>query len=159
MAAKILGLVVLSLLGGAVANAQSYKAVELNPLPGGDSTIGTSINNKGQVAGFGTDLLDGLGRETSAAIWNGTTPTLIAHSGGVLDPIGNAINNSGIVVGSLGKGGPIVWTPTSGVTSLLKPTKDRKPTMAPEMDPTSAASALALLLGSVIVLRGRKSHA
>jgi probable HAF family extracellular repeat protein len=155
MTTKILGLVVLSLLGGAVANAQTYKAIELTPLPGGDSTVGTAINNKGQVTGFGTDLLDGLGQETSAAIWNGTTPTLIAHSGGVLDPIGNAINNSGIVVGSLGKGGPIVWTPTSGVTSLPGDTFDgsanginRKGQIVGYTDPIEPFQAVATLWSS-----------
>jgi hypothetical protein len=76
MTAKILGLVALSPLSGAIANAQTFTATELSPLPGGTYTYGAAINNAGQVVGYGNDFLSSIGAlQESAVIWNGTTPT------------------------------------------------------------------------------------
>jgi probable HAF family extracellular repeat protein len=83
------------------ALAGNYTVTQLGLLPGGTYTNASAINNEGQVVGYADDYFPNIfSQEISATIWNGTTPTLIAHGGFVFAGAAG-INNSAVVVGSI----------------------------------------------------------
>jgi hypothetical protein len=106
---------------------------------GSSATLGTSTSFEGNIL-----ALDSVTLDTSATILCGRA---IAATGAVTMD-GNKISNNCQGKGSLGSGvndhGSHGWS--GGFGGIVK---------APEIDPASAASGLTLLLGSLLVLRGR----
>jgi hypothetical protein len=99
------------------------------------------------------------------AFFNGGDPTEMLAFDAVGNPIGGSENGEDTTAG--GWGDLNVTTATDDISTVLI-AGDRSfraineiqygsaPTQAPEIDPTSAASGLTLLLGGLLVLRGRR---
>jgi probable HAF family extracellular repeat protein len=103
------------------ALAGDYTVAQLGLLPGGTYTDASAINNAGQVVGTADDYfrngIPNFPENSSATIWNGTTPTVIFHGGtGFAGAAG--INNSAVVVGSITYENqstcPFAWTLSLG---------------------------------------------
>jgi hypothetical protein len=104
-----------------------------------------------------TDFVDAL------AFFNGGDPTGITAFDSAGNIVGQAFNSTG---SSLGWGYATVTTATSDISTVLIGGAnsyrginviDYSPLRAPELDTTTAASGLTLLLGSLLVLRGRRA--
>jgi hypothetical protein len=115
---------------------------------GSSATLGSGTSFEGNILALASISLD-----SSASILCGRA---IAQTGAVT-MIGNSISNNCSGSGSLGSGvndhgsmglsgGTFSGAPGGGTGGVVS---------APEIDPASAASGLALLLGSLLVLRGR----
>lgn len=99
------------------------------------------------------DFVDAL------AFFSGGDPTGIAAFDSAGNELGGAFNAQG---SGIGWGSATVTTATADISTVLIGGADsfrqiNEIAYAPEIDPTSAASGLTLLLGGLLVLRGRRT--
>lgn len=103
------------------------------------------IDNAGQIIGYSAFTASGGATTYVATLWNGTTAVNLNTLLGSTLPVGVtfvdavAISNNGRILADGSNGSFYVLTPNQ----------------TPEVDPTSAASGLTLLLGGIAILRVR----
>jgi hypothetical protein len=154
---------------------------KLDNLPGLFNSSAIAINDAGTIVGDSF-----LKNFTSiATVWNGTTPTALAMLPGTSQDSVSGINDAGLIVGQDGNfatlwehgkainlNAELASTLPAGVTLEYAVGINSEgqiategsngqiyvltPSTAPEIDAGSAAGGLALLLGSLAILRGRR---
>jgi probable HAF family extracellular repeat protein len=137
-----------SKVGGGASYGFMYENGKMTALPGlglasptGPISWANGIDSAGLIVGFST-----ASGHQEATIWNGTTAinlnTLLGSklAAGVTLIDAVAISSNGRIVADGSDGGVYVLTPNR----------------VPEIDSSTAASALSLLLGCIAVLRGRR---
>jgi hypothetical protein len=121
------GLVLVFAVAGSVcATTLSYNVVDLGPLPNShdssgprETVYGWTINNSGQVAGYGLQWSPGIGGPPQLGfVWsNGTWTTFNDPGNTEFGVSAYGLNNSGEVVGVVGTS-YFVWSQGSGMTIL-----------------------------------------
>lgn len=121
-AASLLGLAALALLPGVAQAAPSYTLTEIGTFPGGTYSIGTGVNDSGQVTGTSytgdgkpTGTVD-TSRKDGFLYQNGTM-TYISTLGG-FNSYGIAINNKGQVLAQVGNDAYLTGANGQGLIGL-----------------------------------------